>query len=332
MKSIQVPRPIVNGPAARPVGQIVQPQILSLQEANGDFQPNIVLSTFGGPGSGKSSLIGTAPGDIGVVMMESKSKFSVIKAARALGKRVIVPTDPATGREMSFVRVDNPMMLMMMADNCLTFGTDKAKGMTAPQVQEAMQELSDQIKIDGPQPTCCKRHYYRWGVNRAKWAMWQMAGASNIQTIAVDTFGQFVQDCNYANFGKYGVLDPKEFGFAPREDLNTEIRDLLNSINHKHLILTHQSKAVWKDGKPVPGKNKPDSQFGSIGHYATVMIEQWRNDAVKPEEPGRYGLTVMDCQANAAIIGRSDLLWDDAITFQMIAAQIYPEGDPDFYE
>lgn len=333
MKSVQVNQP-VNGPVVGPTRQmqIQPPAVLSLQEASSDYQPPLVISTFGGPGVGKSSLIGTMPGDIGALMMENKSKFSIVRAAQSNGKKVVVPVDPATGREMSFIRVDNPMLLMMLPDNCLTFGTDKAKGMTAPQVQEEMQALSDQIRIDGPQPMCCKRHYYRWTVNRAKWALWQMASAPNVRGIAVDTFGQLVQDVSYANFGKWGVLDPKEFGFAPREDMNAEIRELLNSICHKHLILTHQSKAVWKDGKPVPGKSKPDSQFGSIGHYATLMIEQWRNDTLKADEYGRYGLTVMDCQANAALIGRGDLVWDDGITFQMLAALVYPDGDPDAYE
>ncbi len=108
--------------------------------------------------------------------------------------------------------------------------------------------------------------------------------------------------------------------------MNQEIRDLMNSLSHKHMFLTFQSTGVWKDGKPVPGKTKASSMFGGLGHYCTVMIEQWRNDNAEIGN-GRYGFKVLDCQGNASLIGRDNLMWDEGISAKAIAANIWADDE-----
>lgn len=295
---------------------------IKLVEAAMDYQEPLVISTYGGPGSGKSRLAGTAPGAIGLIPTERKSRQTVLRTAAEFGRKVIVP-------EIDLIRTDNPMLLGMMAQSCVVVGDDKHKNWTPGQIQDEMQRLSALIKLDSARPSCCQRHYFRWHVQRVKSVAFRMADDPSIRTIVIDTFGALVDDISYANYGITGVIDPKEFGFAPREDMNKEVREFLNCISHKNLVLTHHSSDVWKDGKPT-NQTKPMSAFSKIGHYTSVMLEQVRNDKVAGDGAGRYVCRVKDCQANASIIGL-DLLMDEDVSFATLAQQVYPESDPGFW-
>lgn len=295
---------------------------IRLVEAGPSYQEPLIVCTYGTPGSGKSRLGGTAPGDIGLIPTERKSRQTVLRTAAEFGKRVIVP-------EIDLIRTDNPMLLGMMPQSCIVIDDAAHKGWKPGDIQDEMQKKAKMIRLDGPQPSCCQRCYYRWHVQRVKSVAFRMADMPNVKTILIDTFGAFVDDVSYANYGVTGVIDPKEFGFAPREDMNKEIREFLNTISHKNLILTHHSTTVWKDGKPT-NKTKPMSLFGKIGHYTSVMVEQDRDEDKEPGE-GRYVLKVKDCQANASIIGL-DLLMDDQITFANLAMQVYPDSSESDWE
>lgn len=308
----------------RPAAHAAVPPI-RLIDAPDVYQAPIVVSSYGTPGSGKSRLIGTAPGSIGLLPTESKSKQTVLAIAREFGRHVILP-------DIDLNRTANPMLLAAIPQSCIVVGDAAHKNWSGGQIQDAMQAISKTITLTSAPPDCCQRHYYRWHVNRVKAVSYQMLADDRIRTIAVDTFGTFVDDVSYANYGVTGVIDPKEFGFAPREDMNKEIREWLNNMSVKNLVLTHHSGDVWKDGKPLKGKTKPASAFGKIGHFTSIMVEQARDDDADLDkgEP-KYILRVKDCQANASIIGL-DLLFDEGITFQNLALQVYPESDPDFWE
>ena len=305
-----VKKPTVNGVAQEGIRLII---------AEADYQAPLVICTSGAPGAGKSRLIGTSPGDyIGLIATESKSKQTVTRTATQFGKQVVLP-------DKDLIRVGNPVLISNLPNTCIVIGDAKHKDVTPGKIQDEMQEIADRITLDSDHPTCCKRHYYRWHCNRVKYSAFLMFEDSRIKTIAIDPMGQFVDDVSYANYGLTGVIDPKEFGFAPRQDMNNEIRDFLNLLSGKHLVLTHHLKDVWKDGKPT-NKKKPASQFSDIGHYATVMVEQTGPSGrdIGEDDP-RYILSVKDCQANAELIGL-DLLQDDDITFGNLAALVYPDA------
>jgi hypothetical protein len=290
---------------------------INLVIAEPDYQEPLIVGSFGGPGAGKSYLLATAP-SLGLIPTERKSKGTVIRVAEKLGREVYVP-------DAELIRTGNPMLIANLPNTCIVIGDDKHKGWTAGQIQDEMQEIADTIKIDSDHPTCCKRHYYRWHVNRVKSVAFTMAlDSPHIKTIGIDTFGTFVDDVSFANYGLTGVIDAKEFGFAPREDMVREIRDFLNTIATKNLILTHHSKSVWRDNKPT-NKNQLDGKFSKLGHDVSVMIEQTRNDGVVYGD-GRYCVSVRDCQANAELIGL-DLLMDEDVTFQKLAVAVYPDSE-----
>jgi len=291
------------------------------------YQEPLIVSTYGLPGAGKSRLIGTAPSTIGVIPMEHKSRGSIIRMAQELGKKVIMP-------EIDMVRTGNPMLIAMLPDECVTATKFAGKNYKQEDMeklaQREMDAISKNIKIDGEQPACCSRHYYRWHVNRCKGVAFRMAVMDEIKTIAIDTFGQFCEDTLYACYGRVDKIMPMD-----RKVFNSEIRDFLNAISHKHLVLTHHSSTVWKDNKPT-SQTKPTNSFSKIGHYTSVAVHQERNDNPRKDKAGnlleaQYSLTVMDCQANASLIGL-ELLYDSDISFSNLALAVHEESAAEDWE
>lgn len=290
-----------------------------VEVAAGGYQEPLIVSTYGEPGVGKSRLIGTAPGNIGVIPMEHKSRQSILKAAAEFGRTVIMP-------ERDLLRVGNPMRIALLPAACVTAETYASKNWKdedkEKQAAREMDRISKELVMDGPEPECCAMHAYRAHINRVKSVAFRMAEDDDIRTIAIDTFGQFVEDMLFANYGRTDKIIPLE-----KKSFNQEVRDFLNAISHKNLILTHHSAQIWKDNKPVPGKTKPASSFAKIGHYTSVAVHQKRSEVGEAEVS--YTLQVLDCQANASLIGL-DLLFDDGITFAALANAVYVDS-PDGY-
>jgi hypothetical protein len=133
-----------------------------------------------------------------------------------------------------------------------------------------------------------------------------------------------VEDLLYSNYGRTDSIMPLD-----KKSFNQEVRDLLNHLSGKNLILTHHESTIWENNKPTR-KTKPTSSFNKTGHYTSVMTHQ-RRDESKAFGDGRYSLTVDDCQANAELIGM-DLLYDEQITFANLAQLVYPESDAEAWE
>lgn len=297
----------------------------------GVYQEPLVIAMYGDRAGGKSRFIGTAPGAIGVLPMEHKSRQSILKAAQEFGKRVIMP-------EIDLIRSARAALVATMPHACVT--AEDFHGMkledAVKSAERAMQEKAKQIPLDGEQPDCCQRCHYRWHVNRAKSVAFRMAERDDIRTIAIDTFGQFIDDVLFANYGRNEHIMPLD-----RKSFNREVADFINAIAHKNLILTHHSATVWKDNKPT-GRTKPMSSFSKIGHYVSVEIEMTRDDEAlkRNQDPKRpegkdiesvYTLTVKDCQANPELVGL-DLLFDEGINFQNLAALVYPDAPDGWFE
>ncbi len=288
--------------------------------ANGSaYQEPLIVSTFGDEGGGKSRLIGTAPGDIGVIPMEGKTRASVLKAAAEFGRKVIMP-------ERDLIRTGNAMILAMLPAACVT--EDRFKSMrpedAVKTAEREMEEISKEIRLDGPQPDCCARHYYRWHINRVKSVAFRMADTPSIRTIGIDTFGQWVEDCLFANYGRTDKIMPLD-----KKSFNQEVRDFLNAISHKNLILTHHAAQIWEQNKPT-NKYKPASSFAKIGHYTNVAVRQSRRKVPVDGEP-TYTLSVLDCTANVGLIG-TDLLYDGDITFSNLANAVFEDAPDGWFD
>ena len=289
-------------------------------------KPPFVMSMYGGEGAGKSRFIGTAPGDIGVLALEYKSLPSIIPAARENGKRVILPVDN-DGKPINLVRNSRASIIAQQPAQCITPDDFKKYDKLEDQVKaasRAMQEKTRKIRYTDPVPECCQQHMYRWHFSREKACGMMLAELDNVKTIAIDTFGQFVEDCLFACYGRTDNIIPLE-----KKSFNQEVRDFLNCVSGKNLILTHHSSDVWVDGKPTK-KTKPMTTFNKIGHYTTVMAK-FQRDKKADTEAGQpmYTLFIEDCLARPDLIG--DTLEDGDISFLALASKVYPDVDIDVW-
>lgn len=243
---------------------------------------------FGEGGTGKTRLILTCPGAIGIVPLNRKCRPTV-EAFRGIvcpGKKIYFPKD-------ELMRHANPMALAMMEPYC----------------------ENKTVRIGVEAPKCCARHYYRWHVNRVKDAVWTMAENPAIQTIAIDDGTQLYEDILYAHYGRANRISEDKTVYGPP---NQEMIDLINSIDHKHLVIPHQAKDEYK-GKTATGRDTVKG-FREVGYYVSILAEMTRD--VKKQE---FALSCRMCQENAGLHGDAGdrMLKDDDISFLSLAMKIF---------
>jgi hypothetical protein len=259
--------------------------------------------------------------------MERKSRQTILHTAKELGKRVIMP-------DIDLVRPARAFLASAMPDQCVTpenfSGGDMRLEDKKRMAENAMQAKATQIPLDGAPPACCVRCYHRWHANRTKSVAFRMADDPQIRTIGIDTFGQFIDDILFANYGRADHIRPLD-----RKQFNRELVDFLNQISNKNLVLTHHSAAVYKDEKKTD-RTKPMSSWSKIEHYVTVVAEMTRDEKRVYTSSGAqteivWTLKIADCQANAGLIGM-ELLTNEAVTFGNLAYFVYPEAPEGFFE
>jgi len=267
---------------------------IQLVEMKGDPQEPLAVATFGLHGTGKTRLAATAPGPIGLVPLDRKTRQTMLRVSNEFGRKVVIP-------DADLFRADNPMLLATLKPDC--GNKSKVVGLT------------------GQQPDCCAIHAYRFGLNRIKDVIFRMAEDDNLRSIVIDSATNLWDDILFANHGRTDHINPRDRGPD-----NREMQELLAACSSKNLVLTHKSKEIWKAEKPT-GRFEWDG-YKHLGYETNVIVEQMRSP--NPTEDGwTYKLQTKMCQANAALSGL-DLLFDDSISFKSLAEAIYPEA-PDGY-
>jgi len=251
---------------------------------------------FGEGGRGKTRFILTAPGPIGVIPLNRKCRPTIENFMSSVcpGKKIYFP-------KQDLIRHGNPMKTAMMDPYC----------------------ENKLVKVGVSEPACCARHYYRWHVNRVKDAVWTMAENPDIRTIAIDDGTQLYEDILYAHYGRANRISDEKTVYGPP---NQEMIDIINSIDHKHLIFPHQAKDEYK-GKTATGRDTVKG-FKEVGYYVSVLAEFTRDDAKQD-----FHLSVRMCQENAGLHGDGgrNLLKNDDISFLNLAIKIFGE-DVDYAE
>ena len=108
------------------------------------YQEPIIVAVYGDEGTGKSTIIGTAPGKIGVIPLERKTRASVLKAAAENDKTVVMP-------DIDLIRTGNPMLIANLDPACIV---EEKNGNTAARAAKLMQEKSREIGLDVRRRTC----------------------------------------------------------------------------------------------------------------------------------------------------------------------------------
>jgi hypothetical protein len=160
--------------------------------------------------------------------------------------------------------------------------------------------------------------FYRDHVNRIKDAIFSLAEDRTVDSIAVDTGTQLSEDVLFANYGRDQKIYPRDRG-----TYNSEMKQLLASIQHKQVYITHESRSIWKNDKPT---DKNELVGWSKLSYNTNLILEFSGPPDTAKEEYDFGLTVKLCQDAPEWIGET-FLTDDAISFAGVAGMIYPNGD-----
>lgn len=289
-------------------------------------KPPFVISIYGDPGAGKSRFIGTAPSPIGVLPLEYKSLPSIIASAREMGKKIILPCDK-NGEPINLVRNSRAAILAQIPSQCITADnfTYQKQEDNEKAAARAMQKKSKELKFDTAPPVCCQQHAYRAHANREKACGLMMAAKAEIKTIAIDTFGQFVEDMLFGCYGRNESIMPLD-----KKSYNQEVRDWLNCLSAKNLILTHHATQIWYEGKPT-SKTKPMTTFNKLGHYCTAVLKFTRDRKANVENgDNMYAAEVEDCLVRPDLIGEK--LEGTDISFLSLASRVFPEVDIEVWE
>jgi hypothetical protein len=255
-------------------------------ELDGVQRENLAICNFGEHGSGKTRLIATAPGPVGVVPLDIKTRGTIERVRHELcpDKKILFP-------KQDYIRHADPMKLAMM---------DHESSMK----------------------------YYRQHVNSIKDAAFSLAERKDVKTIAIDNGTQLFEDMMYACYGRTLKIMPRDRG-----EVNQEIKNFLNSLQHKHLIITHRAAEIWRGPE---GKEKPTGEyrlkgFSDMGYYVNLLLEHRCNEEKWKEGEPRFSIHVHMCQARASLMfdDREEIesLTDELITFQNIAVAVYPDSD-----
>lgn len=256
------------------------------------------FAIFGGPGAGKTQFCVSAPDPIGFISLDRKSRKTVDKVNRDLNK-VIYMSDP------DLIKVIQPMKMATLPAEC------------------ANKTLRPSPK--SPAPLCCAKHFHRWQVDRIKSAVYTLHEHPAIRTIVIDGMTQFWEDVLFAEFGRSQRIMPRDRG-----PVNREMKDFIGSLSDKHLILTHEARAVYKNDKVVPGKYEL-AGWPHTGYNVNCEVEFVCDEEKGEGTEGRFAVNVHKCQSNPNIQGPGGkkLLEDDQITFDYLATYIDPDWDPD---
>ncbi len=287
---------------SRPTGPATPLEYETL-DLEADYQEKFALAVYGPAGSGKTRLLTTAPGIVGVVPLNRKTRQTVVEVAKKFDKKIVLP-------KFDLIRSSNPMKSARLAPHCDPEGK-------RPRID---------VDIYRAQPECCAIHHGRWAVDRAKQAALDMV--SQCDSIGIDGFDIFTEDLLTAHFGRTERIMARDRG-----PFNKEMIEFLTAISGKHVVLTMSEKTVWLNDKPT---NKTDwAGWTHLNYHTSLIIRtKVREDysekkAEADEDYWRWSMDVILSQSNPALMGLAgeDLLTDDAITFPQLALRVFPESE-----
>lgn len=269
-------------------------------DLNAVYQEPFALAIYGAQGSGKTRLGASAPGTVGVVPLNRKTRQTVVDTAKRLQKRIILP-------KFDLVRSSNPMKSALLKPDC-----------------------ENRVKIDiyRDQPWCCAKHNGRWAADRSKQCAFDHYANPNVDSVFVDGFDILCEDILTAHYGRTERIQPRDRG-----PYNKELIEFLGALSGKHLVLTMGEKQVWKNEKPT-------DQFDWAGwthlgyHVNTVVRATVEENYDADKHDYRWGLDVVLSQANPALMGVAGkaLLTDGDISFPGLACRIYPTSEFEDWE
>ncbi len=242
------------------------------------------LGIFGSEGSGKTRLAATAPGPIGLLALDKKSKRTFVEIAGELGRKVIVNTKP--------IMTDREAVEIAMTEGDSQAGLAKIKTL-----------YTDVVK-----------RVFDLGM--------KFAEHPDIASVVVDTNSQFFDWILFSHFGRRNQIQPTSRGAANQDmiDFVNAMRSKNLVLIHRSKEMWKATGATDKEGKPVKepsGKFEQDG-FKNIGAFLTLNVELTSKRIKTEKLEDKFRVKVVTCQSRAMLEGHDLAEYDimgEAITW-----------------
>jgi hypothetical protein len=247
----------------------------------------VVIGIYGPQGSGKTRFSATAPGPIGVVPLDRKSRFTIAKTMEEWGRHdVYMP-------EKDFIRHEEPLKIASMSP-------DNAKRYYGDHVHKVM-EAAYRLAASPDIATIVIDTFSQFWEN----VLFKHYGRTNqIQPFLKGPANQDAIDLVTALSSKNVILIHKATELWAGSGENAKPTGRFKPAGFPHI--GYHCTVMLEMRK----NNLYDSSNGTGGG-----------------KPWKWSLSVTDCQARPVLEGPQgvDALTDDAITFDSLMALLYPE-------
>lgn len=244
--------------------------------------------------AGKTRFIATAAqvAKTAVIALDRKSKRTLENVCNELG--ILVGVDLLVNEQEYF----NPRESLRMAGlDCM----DKAN---LKLVREFYKPAWDKIKAD------C-----------------EALADSDVEVVAIDKFNELEAINLYWQFGRMNMVPQLK-----RWDIGQDIVELLKLLQDKHVILVMEHKEIYRDtgkkdnnGETIREGTGKFTWRGpkNLGYNVNTILEFTKDD--KKPFPERYGVNIVECQANPSMVGEKNVLEGELVTWQNLKDICFPE-------
>ncbi len=252
------------------------------------------IGVYGIEGTGKTRFAATAPGPIGLIALDKKSKRTFTDIAMKLGTTVISNAKP--------IMSDAEAIKIAMTNG------DDPKGLA--EIKQAYTKVVQDVLDLG---LAYARHI-------------------EIRTIVVDTCSQFFDWILFSHFGRRNQIPPVSRA-APNQDM-IDFVNALRSKNlvliHRSKEIWKPTGATDGQGKPIrepSGKYEADG-FKNIGGFLTANLELTSKRAKQEDLDAKFRVKVVTSQMNVLYEGQdlheygvsgADITWDNITTLLGLA-------------
>lgn len=240
------------------------------------------LCVYGAEGTGKTRLLCSAPGPIGVIALDRKTRGTIELLTEKLADTVQILT-PKTNY---ITHNDSLRMMMHDVDNAddktKKLREDTAKSIYANAINKVTEDLEKLIR----------------------------AGA---ETVAIDTISDYCEWMLYAKFGRTSQIPA-----ISRSSLVETVRTSLDAMKGQNILLIAREREIYRDKRDKNGeieyKNgvkqaegtgvfKPD-WFSKLGHTVNAQV-RLVSEVLEGTPAEKFGTWVYKCQLKSELEGRS---------------------------
>ncbi len=265
-------------------------KVIQIEGFTADLTPDDkpAVSIYGPEGTGKTRFAATAPGPIGLLALDKKSKRTFQKVASAMEKQVVVNKE-------DYISGKDAIKLAMLDTNVEA---------QRKQIKEFYGKLFEKVMETGL----------------------ALASHPDIETIVIDTATQLWDWIMFSHFGRRNQVESYQRG-APNQDMIDLINALKNKnlvLIHRAKDEWKDTGEVDSQGrkKQAPSGKFQAEGFTKMGYFATVICEL--SAAPKASEPDdKFKIKLVKCQPNSLLEGQDmaeyglrgeSITWENVMT------------------